>query len=323
MTVEGSLALEVIVPEISVNKIADKFGFGEGGISHKERKLIVGDEMLAKVESTIMSDNILVPVSTDKQGNLIDDDGCGDGRAVKTVYEGRTVKAKSLNRSKVFGGGVAMTAAMKIGIEGANNRDLQTLFHDSIEDLKDKQIGFGAHTDDRNSGSDSPNSGCGAIDLAPHAIHNAVKFRENITETIAALGVDTSRLGSVFKNFSAYSDKVADQPYSGKKVVDEVSDNGKIVKELQHNHHEMYVVLNTISGKTVNQELIRSVSEGEVQVFGVDVWRMQELAVRKCPGDKTKQDEAFLSELVYTLGVSATLTKGDLPVYVITEKAEI
>lgn len=47
---------------------------------------------------------------------------------------------------------------------------------------------------------------------------------------------------------------------------------------------------------------------------------MQELAMREYPDDQQKQNEAFLSELVYTLGVSATLTKGDLPVYLVNEK---
>lgn len=319
MMVEGDMRTETLAPQIEVNKIVDGFGFGEGGISHEERKLIVGEEVLADIESAIASNDILVPVSTDKLGRRIDDDGCGDGRGVKAVFEGWMTRAKSLTRSKVFGGGVAMTAGMKIGLGDTAGQGLQELFHDSIETLKDKQIGFGAHTDDHNSGESSVNSGCGAIDRAPFVIQNAVKYQEQITESIAALGADTSQLNDVFKNFASYAEQIKDGEYSGKKVTNEVSDNGKIVKELEHNHHEMYVVLNTIEGKTVNQELIRSVSGGDVQVFGVDVWRMQELAQREYPNDTEKQNTAFLSELVYTLGVSATLTKGDLPVYLLSE----
>lgn len=319
MMIEGDMSTETLTPQIEVTKIVDGFGFGEGGISHEERKLIVGEEVLAEVEGAIASNDILTPVASDKIGRRIDDDGCGDGRGVKTVLEGHVRRAKSLDRSKVFGGGVAMTVGMKIGLGETSDQGLQELFHHSIETLKDKQIDFGAHTDDHNSGEQSANSGCGAIDRAPFVIQNAVKYKEQITDCIAALGADTGKLDEVFANFSSYADQIQDGEYSGKKVVSEVSDNGKIVKELEHNHHEMYVLLNTVEGKTVNQELIRSISGGDVQVFGVDVWRMQELAQREYPNNTEKQNTAFLSELVYTLGVSATLTKGDLPVYLLSE----
>lgn len=55
-----------------------------------------------------------------------------------------------------------MTVAMKNGLNETHDHNLQTLFHDSIEALKDKQIDFGAHTDDHNNGAESLNSGCGA-----------------------------------------------------------------------------------------------------------------------------------------------------------------
>lgn len=318
--IESNMTTEVLKPKIEVTKIAEHFGFGEGTISYEDRRQHIDEETVHAVESVLVSQDILVPVSVDKNGEPIDDDGCGDGRAVKKVLEGTELRAKSLDRSKVFGGGAAMTVSMKIGLGEANGVSLQSLFHDSIETLKDKQVDFGAHTDDHNSDSDV-NSGCGAIDKAPQAITNAVKYEPQIRECIAALGADASGLDQVFTYFTEYADQVGNQDYSGKKVIDEITENGKIVKELAHQHREMYVVLNTVESQTINQELIRSVSGGEAQAFGVDVWRMQELAIREYPNDLEKQNAAFLSELVYTLGVSATLTKGDLPVYLVGEQA--
>lgn len=108
-----------------------------------------------------------------------------------------------------------------------------------------------------------------------------------------------------------------DEGYAGQEVAAAILGCGKVVKQLEGGHKEWFVVLNTAKGFTVNQEAVRAVTGGEVQVFGVDVWRMQDLAERLYPDNPSAQRQAFLSELVYTLAVSATLTKGDLPVYLI------
>ena len=97
-------------------------------------------------------------------------------------------------------------------------------------------------------------------------------------------------------------------------MVGEIIDSGKIVKELTGKHLEMYIVLNDVEGYTVNQELVREVSGDQVQVFAVDVWRLKELAAELYEQPE-EQALALKSMLVYTLAVAATLTKGDLPVY--------
>ncbi len=320
--IEGDTMFEAQKINIEITNLKPTgFGFGEGGISHDELRAVVGNEVLARVEETIASNDILVPVDVDKEGNRLDDDGCGDGRAVKTVFEGKDTRAKSLNRSKVFGGGVAMDTAMKIGLGEVDGKPVRTAFHEAIETLKDKEISFGAHTDDHQyPNTKSEKSGCGAIDLAPNVIANVVKYEMDIARTIASLGANTKGLDEVFANFTTYAAQIKGQPYSGKEVVDEIIDNGKIVKELQHDHLEAYVVLNNVEGYTINQRLVREASGDQAQVFGVDVWRMQELATRAYPANEEQQHKAFLSELVYTLGVSSTLTMGDLPVYHVSQK---
>jgi hypothetical protein len=59
--------------------------------------------------------------------------------------------------------------------------------------------------------------------------------------------------------------------------------------------------------------MVRDVTGGKTQLFDVDIWRLKEIAYALHGG--SDYDQAFISELVYTLGVAATLTRGDLPVY--------
>lgn len=206
---------------------------------------------------------------------------------------------------------------MEIGSGDAYGKTLNETFSSSITIMNEKGIDFGGHTDEHAQGE---NCGCGAIDKSPTVIANVVTFKDSIRKSISALGVDMSSLDTVFDNYEAYAQEIADKPFSGKQVSQETSKNGKVVKELADDHREAFVLLNTVEGYTVNQGLVRELTEEKVQVFAVDVWRLQDLAMKRYPEDTAKQDQAFLSELVYTLGVSATLTRGDLPVRVLRRK---
>ena len=305
-----AVRVEVMKPE----QFKNGFGYGEGAISYETRAAVVGKEILEAVETAIESDEILLPVSQDKNGQRIEDDGCGDGRNVRRVFMGLSEKTKSLVRAKVFGGGVTMLSAMEIGAGKAAGYSLNELFRQGIAIMRRQQIDFGAHTDIHATGE---NSGCGAIDKAPYVIAGVVSFEEQIRGTLANMGVDMTGIDDVMRNFAVYAESIQDKAYSAKKVIDDVVREGKVVKELEDNHYEMFVLLNLTEGYTVNQELIRQVSNGKVQVFGVDVWRLQALAMKRHPNDAPAQNKALLSELVYTLGVSAALTRGDLPVRIL------
>lgn len=315
--------------KIEVTKLSDGLGFGVGGISVRERQDV--DAVLkSKIEAAIISPDILVTVDADKSGTMLDDDGCGDGRGVHRVLERGKEHSKSLNRPKVFGGGSAMAMAMLIGLGKYQGKTLLDLFAAAITQLQERFASFGAHTDTHAGGA---SSGCGAIDKAPAVIANAGTFKAEITQTIQALGVDTTGLDKIFEHYQHFAERLNDQDYAGAKVMDRVVQSGKVVKELADDHREMYIVLNATHGYTVNQNLIREMSDGKVQVFAVDMWRLQELVRKLYPIDLTHseadqekmhltQQTAFLSELVYTLAVAATLTKGDLPVYAVNSIPE-
>lgn len=304
----------------AINVAPEGLGFGEGGISMAARRDELGAEMLRKIDALVASPEILVPVSTDKDGAMLDDDGCGDGRSVARVFEGTEERGKSLHRPKAFGGGAAMAAATHIGLGAAEGKTLREVFSMGIASLRDKMIGFGAHTDTHAHGE---NCGCGAIDKAPTIVGNALKFQAQIRGSIEALGIDTTGLDEVEAAYAALADSDLGA-YAGADVMGEIIDNGKIVKELDDDHKEVIVILNLVEGYTVDQEKIRAASNNGAQAFAVDVWRVRQLA--DLLYDDQPEDvrhKAFLSELVYTLATAGTLTSGDLPVYVVSRQPDL
>ncbi len=307
--------------EVEAAKLTDGLGYGDGTISYEDRKEIVGHEIVGKVEKVVTSNEVLVEVSVDKDGNRLCDDGCGDGRPVYRIFQNGIEKAKSLFRAKVFGGGPVMAAADIIGQGKANGSSLQDVFKRGLSTLKRNLVDFGGHTDTHAHGD---NCGCGAIDKATAVVSAVSIYADKIQESIAALGVDIDGMDEVVGNFVSYASEIEGQEYSGKKVMDEIIESGKVIKELDDDHKEMFILLNTVEGYTVDQEKIREISEGKIQVFAVDVWRLKEIAEKLHPDESEEiQNKAFLSELVYTLGTAAVLTKGDLPVYMISKKPQL
>lgn len=305
---------ERAMSEVTITRLADGLGYGEGTISTAERTDVTAEDIAAG-EAIIESELVLVDVDRDKNGEPIDDDGCGDGRGVKEIWEGLTQRFKSLHRAKVFGAGVAMAASDEIGSGHAKGKSVKSVFLGAIDTLKAHGLNFGGHTDDHAHGE---KCGCGAIDKAPEVVENAVRFQAQIAESIQTLGVDDTGLDEIFDHYAAFVDaQPADEPYSGAEVMSAIQGDGRVTKRLEGDHKEFFIVLNMVSGKTVDQEAIRAATGGKLQTFAVDVWRLQEIAQKLHPEDAQAQQQALLSKLVYTLAVGATLTRGDLPVYVI------
>lgn len=309
-----------MLSHIEITKVSDglEMDNGTGTISRTEREALAGNEDLAqRTDEIITSPLILVDIDTDRDGSQLVDDGCGDGRGVIKTFTKNGELTRSLHRAKVFGGGVVMTAASRIGLGKATGRTLQETMQDSIEDLAERGIDFGAHTDNHAHGE---NCGCGAIDKAPVIIEATVKFADEIESAVAKLGVDTQNLPTVMANYHAYAQSIRGQEYTGRETMDNIVDSGKVVKELADDHKETRIMLNFVPGKTIDQEYVREMTDGRAQVFGVDVWRMQEVAERLNTNehgvvDEVVAEKSFLGELVYTLATAAVLTKGDLPVY--------
>lgn len=285
------------------------FGFGDSNKpSFADMQKNIREDLLIAVNNLLRTGHVLTYVDRLDNGQLVADDGCGDGRAAVKVYVGNEERHRSLNRAKVFGGGVTMTLAMQIGAGRAQGKTLTEAFHETIELLESRGIEFGAHTDNH---SHDGKSGCGAIDNAPVVLANVAKYHDEIIQTILALdlGFSEEQITNVVTAFEEYQAGLQEPNYSGAVVVSEIQQHGKVIKELDGEHKELFVLLNMVEGMTADQALVRDITEGQVQLFDVDVWRLQQLA------SAYGTDDALISELVYTLGVAATLTHGDLPVY--------
>lgn len=321
---DKSFSLELQVqPKIEAHCIAPEgLGFGEGAISYASRAMdgqLSGE--LNKAESILKTPRVLTPIDVDKNGDPIDDDGCGDGRGVADeagniveVTQGDLKLDKSLNRAKVFGGGATMALAARIAL-GRADVPLQGLFSDARDDLDEAGIDFGAHSDEHAHGE---KSGCGAIDNAPKIIENVVKYRRDIHATIKSLdeNVDEAILDDVLDKFVSYDESTDQTDYSGKNVLDYIKQDEKVVKKLVSDHREMFIVLNEVEGHTVDQHAVREESDGQIQAFAVDMWRLRDIADRLYgDGEDDSRQRALLGELVYTLATAATLTDGSLPVY--------
>lgn len=312
-------------PAFTVTHVSlEGLGFGRGTISRQA----AAPDVLALVNETIDTNpDLLVPIGSDDNGSIIEDDGCGDGRDVIAIFAQHEFFKRSLDRPKVFGGGTAMSAAARIGLGLAKGKHLNQVFNEAIDDLERAGLGFGAHTDDHAHGS---SCGCGAIDKAELAVFAALKYESPIRESIRALAIPEEGLGAVMTNYRGYVSDLAffiaehpEERYSGQSVMDKIIAKGRVVKQLAGAHKEVKIILNQVRGYTVNQALIRNVTNEQAQVFAVDVWRMQDIASRLYAGRPGLQQQAFLSELLYTLAVAAVLTKGDLPVDIIQEKQHL
>jgi hypothetical protein len=303
--------LEVEIPRITRVRVTEGLEFGEGKISGQEADA----DTLRIVDETIHSDPEIIVAVDEEDGRQIDDDGCGDGRETGLVFRGLSLLKRGLRRPKVFGGALMMAAAAKIGVGRAKGLELQTVVEQSMDQLNETGVNFGAHTDDHAEGA---NCGCGAIDRAPEIVRAIVKYEQPIRGAIKALGVEDAELDVVYQNFKDYVATMPEQPeYSGRTVMDRIAGMGKIIKQLRGNHNERRIVINAVRGFTVNQELIRQKTDGKAQVFAVDSWRLQDIANKMYDGRPVEQQRALLSGLLYTIGTAAVLTKGDLPIDVI------
>lgn len=315
--VRSDRKLEMDQPQFEVVRLVEGLGFGDGSIT----TVGINPELLLKIDQAISSPDILIAVGKNDAGDVLADDGCGDGRHVELITKAQAVLKRSLHRSKVFGGGVAMGVATLVGLGRASGQPLESVFENSMANLQTNKIDFGAHTDSlEHPGA----SGCGAIDRSPQSIAAAVHYESQIRGVIDVLGVDPAGIDEVFENYRKYAAEIANHNgFNGYVVVNKIKQLSKVVKQLGGTHKERRIILNTVPGFTVNQYYVRNFTDDEGQVFAVDTWRLEEIATKLYDNDEQVKHQALLSELVYMLGVAAVLTDGTLPVDIIKEKATL
>lgn len=339
-------------PAIEVKLIAPGgLGFGEGSIDVYSRiDKENGDlssmamEFVGNLLTTDNNSFKAVDAGADGSG----DDGCGDGRLADIIL--RIVKGSILEepieeliyRAKIFGGGLVASFSMLRSILGSRPVKDEVSSDPTIGDdarfmldkLEELGIKHGAHID---SHAEGEICGCGAIDNYKLITANVIKYKSQIFDVLKTLYEDEfsdneTAINDAFKTygFVANNEKYFSN-FSGKSLMEEIVDSGSRVTKLEGNHGEIAIVLNDVPGTTLDQRFItESVkkefgeSSSPVHVFCVDVWRGRQLAevvakiAKECNPSIDLKDAykvAFADFLIRTLAVSATLTKGDLPVY--------
>lgn len=264
-------------------------GFGEGLISTRTQlenpeSSGLTLEALRIGAGIIKSGTPFVEVDTDAN-----DDGCGDGRPTGIVYrlvnDTRQKFNKSRRRAKVFGGGLVVAASMYRAVIGGVVAANETVLRDrsKVADLLDQAgISYGGHTDNHAHGNAS---GCGAIDKYPLITENALRYRQQILATLQVIYEDEfdNTRGAIDQVFVSYADQVdkADSYFKnaeGIKTKELMEQHGSVIKQLNDDHLEDFIVVNDINGTTFDQrgfdeEMIKHGVKGTAQVFVVDTWR--------------------------------------------------
>ena len=296
------------------------FGYGSGTIS-RSTQLQTGELTQEADENGSeyiqYNQNAFIPIDSEAT-----DDGCGDGRVASKIYQvitdndGRHVVEykTSLNRAKVFGGGIVMTQAALMATGREKFKDTDELFAVATSVLRDKNIQFGAHTDTHAKGD---NCGCGAIDKMPTILANITRYESQIQQTLQQLlGEDynAEAFAAVITNFGTAFQQMSFDSYSGAKTMEKILESGAVVKQLNGDHQEDFVVLNFAEGTTFNQRDFFEYTENQSQAFCVDAWRLQKYA-DAVSADQAEQTKALYGMLIYTLATSATLTDGSQRIF--------
>ena len=326
---EGDLGMVTDTDEKLINRVCEEvtfdghagFGYGSGTISRVkqlESGELTADAELKGADYIQHNPEAFIPIDTEAT-----DDGCGDGRVAAKIYqvievmgERQVVEYKtSLNRAKVFGGGIVMTQAALLATKTSPATTADELFSDAEALLNQRNIAFGAHTDQHAHGD---NCGCGAIDKMPVILANITRYDKQIQETLQALlGADFSQAvyDTAEQNMKQAFMALDFDGYAGSDTMDKILDAGAVVKQLNGDHQEDFVVLNFHGGTTFNQRGFFEHTDNQAQAFCVDVWRLQKYAEAVGGEDASAQAEALYGMLIYTLATSATLTDGSQRIF--------
>jgi hypothetical protein len=331
---------EVPPQEIEIIELApDGLGFGEGKISVK--KQLENPELSGLTPEAMRIGAEIIKSGIPFLEVEADDDGCGDGRPAAVVYMLDAIRGgmqkfkKSLRRAKVFGGGLVVASSMYRVAIGGDVQSSETVLGDRVKMaglLKDK-IHYGGHTDNHAHGG---KCGCGAIDLYPEITSNAPMYRSDITQVLRQKVYGeaeyANREAAINEVFDSYADQAAKAPAffndaQGVKTKELMEQNGSVIKQLNDDHLEDFLVINDVEGTTFDQrafdaEMIKRGVTGTAQAFVVDAWRgrmyaefIAEAAEKQGIDRQFAYQKAEADFWIRSLAVSATLTAGDQPVF--------
>ncbi len=289
----ASLLTSKVVFEYPIEKI-----WNPNGISLQKR-INTTPELLQKIDKVLDPENFkkyIVPVDPTAPTR------CIDGRGTLGWEKFDADKKKSLG-PKVPGG--TAHAALTHRVVNVSNMRKDLRFEKDIAEVvkryKEVGVGFGGHVDTHQHGW---NTGCGAVDNINLILERMQRPEPQeqirlLTRLIMGRSYEGLHVMSEVIGRMLYLDalKPSYMPKEGgviggqflyKKTVVEVlrgeaASNAETVPQLAGNHGEVAIVLNSVSGTTIDTDQLYYDHDGELQVFGWDLWEMYEEAVRLYP----------------------------------------
>lgn len=331
------------------------YGNPEAAISYvkqKESGELPADVEAAMVEA-IMSGECLVEITEP-------DDGCIDGRTVArityadasgAIHETEATPDDVHERYKLAGGGYMTALAMEFALNppmGGIDEALKQV----VTKLAEQDIYCGAHSGDHKK-PEQHSTDCGANDKFETILENGLVYRDDIAKTadelLSVAGVEysskaqaevadswahTLQLQSSFEKSTGESRY--DTILGALKEAQAIEGDEKplaVLKHLQGDHKEDFIVINLRAGHTFSQAKLRGemrehfpdLPEYQLpQAFIVDVPRIVQLAeaVSNDAGNKDENEAdpfgtALQAGVSYQLATAATLTDGSLRVFII------
>lgn len=292
-----------------------------------------------------------------------EDDGCIDGRCVNelAVPDGdhfntkRVIDNSSNERAKVAGGGLVTGLAMfkAIGEDLVSpDEDLKYL----AEEFAKQGVYCGAHTGSHGS-IKNQKTDCGANDRFDEILKNTIDNQDDVEgivkELLKPLGVSVGNgvLSSDLRNWNHVLTQTNNFAFSsGSSRLESIKDGilaaqdsnhnedkVTVIKNLEGNHNEIFLVVNYAQGLTFSQTKLREALHEDYpdvdlsdlpQVFALDIWRIDQLAqaVARIPKkhsteprtvDETNQRylQALYAGTAFQVGTYVSLTDGSLPVF--------
>ena len=338
--------MEHVERPLAVTEIAPLgYGNSESLISYA-KQLASGEltaEIAGRAAEVIESGACMKPVDNH-------DDGCIDGRPTKSLLyvtqEGRYHETLADNnnheRAKVAGGGYVTSVAMRLGSSG-HGESFEYDFVDVASTLATHQIYCGAHQGAHAHGEATD---CGANDKVKPILQNALRFKDLMAETTAALlapadiRFDPSLYEAVLRNWRATLDapgyfdnstgssrlETIERVIAHAQATTDAAKPLAVIKNLSGDHKEDFIIINYRDGETFSQtrfattlaEAFPEVSQKKrAQAFVVDVARLVELSQALADNDDSFSKNLYAG-VMYQLATAATLTDGSLRTYIVS-----
>lgn len=236
-------------------------------------------------------------------------DHCYDGRS---AAHGNTIGAKAAGGTNTVVASLALRGKNRPGEKAPGHAER------TARELLARGKTVGGHIATEIHGDHSIYCGCGAADKEDDTFVYIAAYRDELQAFLRDLGIEVS--DELSEEIGLQAQALVDEGYAaqqGRNVINAISAVGGegSIEELAGGHKEVVAALNLRAGTTLDKDKLHELLGGDVQIFGADVWAMQQNA-NELESDPAEAHKLFVAMLYYNLGVAAVLCNASLRVAV-------